>query len=651
MDQDQYVLFAPRFLEQHAGASILTDPVVALIELVANAWDAGATEVRIDWPDRREQKPFAITDNGHGMSDAEFRRRWMTLSYDRRAEQGTCAHFPDEVTELPSRPAFGRNGIGRHGVFCFGESYVLRSWKGGTEIAYRVSRGERSPLNPVSLGVAARDGHGTSIQAEKPRFPLMTADQARAEIGIRFLTDPAFSVFVDDRQVVLSDVPSKQLSRIDLSIEGVGPVTILVLDTRETDRTAKQHGIAWHVKERLVGNCSWRGSGHERFLDGRRAEAKRYTFLVHADGLEDAVEPDWSGFKQSDERYQRTNERVQSEIRNQLIELTKEKRHATTQAVRAAHRETIVQMTPLSYEKWDTFVNEAQTACPSITEGELTQLAGVLAKLEVAGSAYALIGKLSELDSNDLDELHRILEEWSFDSAKLVLDELQTRMRIVDELRRKIRLSSTQEVQELQPLFHQGLWIFGPEYETIEFTSNQGMTAVIQQLFDSAEKGSLNRPDFVIRPDSTVGFYSYPKYDSQGAEIGIDRLTVVELKRPGISISTDEKAQAWKYIKELIQRGLLQDHTRVTCFVLGSELDSAESMVRTELNGRVEIYPMIYDTVLERASSRLLRLYERVRAAPFLQDKIESYLDGPTRNVSPQGDLLAQEVTSNPLAG
>ena len=179
----------------------------------------------------------------------------------------------------------------------------------------------------------------------------------------------------------------------------------------------------------------------------------------------------------------------------------------------------------------------------------------------------------------------------------------------------------TDEVQELQPLFRRGLWIFGPEYETIEYTANQGMTKVIQDLFGvKGLNGSLNRPDFAILPDGTVGLYGLAKYDDQGAEIGIDRLTIVELKRPGISISDTEKSQPWKYATELLNKGLLRNDSRVTCFVLGSAINPADSGITTHKDGLVKILPLDYDTVIRRAKSRLLNLYDKIKSAPYLQD-------------------------------
>ncbi|QWF72030.1 hypothetical protein KEF85_06115 [Methylomonas paludis] len=41
---EQSCLFGPSFLEKFVGKHILYDPKVAILELIANAWDAGATQ-------------------------------------------------------------------------------------------------------------------------------------------------------------------------------------------------------------------------------------------------------------------------------------------------------------------------------------------------------------------------------------------------------------------------------------------------------------------------------------------------------------------------------------------------------------------------------------------------------------------------------
>lgn len=67
--------------------SITTTPDLALTEFVANAWDAGAYHVAITLP-VEDLGEIIVEDDGTGMSDDEFRQRWMTLNYDRQKRQG-----------------------------------------------------------------------------------------------------------------------------------------------------------------------------------------------------------------------------------------------------------------------------------------------------------------------------------------------------------------------------------------------------------------------------------------------------------------------------------------------------------------------------------------------------------------------------------
>ena len=283
------------------------------------------------------------------------------------------------------------------------------------------------------------------------------------------------------------------------------------------------------------------------------------------------------------------------------------------------------------------FVTEAQENCPSIKESDIIKLSEVVANLERAQSGYALLHRLSEYGPDRLDELHQLLEDWTLDMAKAVLDEIGRRLKLVEELHARVNDKATDEVQDLQPLFEKGLWIFGPEFETIEYTSNQGMTKVVQDLFKKPDQsGSRNRPDFAVLTDGTCGFYSYPRYDQDGGEIGTDRLVVIELKKPGVKIGEEQKGQCWKYVKELYEKGLLTTTKSVVrCFVVGSHIDDLEASERTELDNTVRITPLLFDNVIQRAKSRLLKLHQRVKDAPFLQahrTEIEEFLAAPVED-------------------
>ncbi len=600
------------------------------MELIANAWDAGATEVHISWPVKNGEQ-FSISDNGHSMTETEFQKRYMQLAYERTKDIGSFALIPeDHKDKIGIRPAFGKNGKGRLGGFAFGDTFHIETITNTKKILFEVFIDSNNQLAfQKEIEGSANIPHGTKVYVNNALKPKMSAEQAKKEIGMRFLVDPNFNVYLNNEKISFEDIPDDHIKSIEMDIKDVGKFTITIIDVQATDKTTQLHGIAWQVKKRLVGECTWRGSGSEHLIDGRKMAAKRYIFIVNADSIEDAVMPDWTAFNPANTKFKKASAEIHENIKNHILDLTKEQREATFKDIEKNTKQSLRQMGIASREKWEKFIKEIQEECPSIGIDELEKIANLLAKLETTESKYSLIHTLSNATVEDLNNLHTLLQKWDIDLAKVVLDEIEWRSKLLDNLQTKVLNKNTDEVQELQPLFHRGLWIFGPEYETIEYTSNKGMTQVIQQLFGGKETGTSRRPDFAILPDSTVGLYTLPKYDNETfAEIGVDRLTIVELKRPDIPIDRQQKTQAWDYVKELFSKGLLKNYSRVMCFVLGSELDPLESEKTEEMNGRVTILPLEYDIVIRRAKSRLLNLHEKIKHAPFLQDsRLKTYMD------------------------
>ena len=75
------------------------------------------------------------------------------------------------------------------------------------------------------------------------------------------------------------------------------------------------------------------------------------------------------------------------------------------------------------------------------------------------------------------------MQQWSATNATLVLNELGERLALLGKLQLLINNRATDEVHDLQPLFERGLWMFGPEYEAVDFRSNRGMAEVIGRFF------------------------------------------------------------------------------------------------------------------------------------------------------------------------
>ena len=93
-----------------------------------------------------------------------------------------------------------------------------------------------------------------------------------------------------------------------------------------------------------------RGSDFTRILDGRRSEAKRYTFIVNTeiDELEVAVQPDWSWFKQDDPTWNAVYPTVQDKIREMIDRTTQEQRETTRSNVMQRINGVVQTLVPIS---------------------------------------------------------------------------------------------------------------------------------------------------------------------------------------------------------------------------------------------------------------------------------------------------------------
>lgn len=133
-------------------------------------------------------------------------------------------------------------------------------------------------------------------------------------------------------------------------------------------------------------------------------------------------------------------------------------------------------------------------------------------------------------------------------------------------------------------------------------------------------------------PDGSAGLYSRDSYDDRHEVNGVSRLVIAEIKKPGVTISMEQKAQPWKYVRELIDRGFVTENTRVDCFILGSEIEKAEAGERKDWGDRVVTQPLLYNAFVRRAEARMLGLRSKLINAPFLKEQgvdISEFTDPP----------------------
>jgi hypothetical protein len=497
----------------------------------------------------------------------------------------------------------------------------VETWKDGKGFVANVelTQGGTEPFHCEAVSSFVRDGHGTCVRANVLRN-LAAVSAAREAAGSKFLVDPFFSVMLNGQKLELLSLSGIQSSPLPLA--PYGSLTIHQIDANIQDRTTQLRGITWWVNTRMVGSPSWDGlDGRGAILDGRTALAKRASFIVEADLLKEDVKGDWTGFHDSP-RTLAARAAVHARVIEALDKVLWGTRKERKKQALAESRAVLGKLPASSRRVIGNFIDEVQQSCPTLSQGDLIRCVKVLTSLEQARSGYELLEKLAACSPDDLDTWNRLMEAWTASSAEIVLTELKLRMDLIERLQELVNVVTTDELHELQPLFARGLWIFGPEYESVEFIANRAMATVIRKMLgDADDPPSSRRPDLVALPDRSLGVYAADSFNAQGEVAGVRKVLVVELKKGGFTIGTAELRQGEDYALELQKAHLVASSTEIVVFVLGANV-SDEATDERKVGKSITIVPIRYDTILKRAHARTFNLKRKLEEMkPITRDE------------------------------
>lgn len=620
-------------IRQHASLVYSSD--IALTELVANAWDAGATEVEITIPEEIFGE-ILIRDNGIGMTEDEFTKRWMMLGYNRIKSQGEMVQFPPDVNPTYRR-AYGRNGVGRHGMLCFAQEYCVETTKDGmcNKFFVTVSAGQQAFVVVAKTSESA-EGHGTTLRAKLERnFPDI--NQVREIISARFLFDPSFQVRING--TILDFTEHKLIDNRTIKVNETIMLDITIIDSTKAARTIRQQGVAFWVGNRLVGEPTWT-LGDISLADGRTNFARRHTVVVKTNDLFDNVLPDWSAFRKStqmDEVYKAVAKYVDGFYRNSMSEKLGE----TKRTVVLEHRGELEQLPVLGQVEVSNFIEELTENQPTIQPEMLSAAVHAVIQLEKTRSGASLLHKLSVLSEEDIDGLNRLLDDWTVKDALTVLDEIDKRLMVVEALARFSADSSTYELKTLHPLVVQARWLFGPEFDSPHYTSNISLTNAMYELFGKKVGKEVfinhrNRPDIIIMEDSSISAICSEEFEENSHLSTINRILIIELKRGGAEIGRTELTQANNYVDDLLNSGHLDGTPYIHSFVVGHRLDNRINNSRVRKVGEPErgrVEAVSYGQLVRTARQRLFKLRDQLKM------RYEQIAD----------ETLVQEVLQEPL--
>ena len=111
----------------HLGLNLYSNTSAVISEVVANAWDADATEVKISID---KQGIITIVDNGIGMDLMDINSKYLTVGYQKRIDSGFSLKY--------NRPVMGRKGIGKLSLFSIAHVVKVYSQKNGEKNGFEI---------------------------------------------------------------------------------------------------------------------------------------------------------------------------------------------------------------------------------------------------------------------------------------------------------------------------------------------------------------------------------------------------------------------------------------------------------------------------------------------------------------------------------
>lgn len=117
--------FNPSTIE-HLGSNMYSRLPNAVAELVANAYDADATDIRVRIVGNGAEQRIEVEDDGHGMSFDDLRDKYLRIGRNRRGGE------PTALSESGRRTVSGKKGLGKLALFGVGARIAVTTTRADT---------------------------------------------------------------------------------------------------------------------------------------------------------------------------------------------------------------------------------------------------------------------------------------------------------------------------------------------------------------------------------------------------------------------------------------------------------------------------------------------------------------------------------------
>ncbi|MEM8695916.1 MAG: ATP-binding protein [Pseudomonadota bacterium] len=630
----------------HLGIKLYSSIPAVISEAVANAWDADAEKVDI----RIKSNSITITDDGHGMTEQEINKKFLTVGYQRRKDGNAVS--PD------GRRVLGRKGIGKLSLFSIADTIEVHSVKDSQrsglilhlpDIEHRIETGSQD-YHPKEVAQSKiKISEGTKIFIRNIRKQTSHAPAPlRRRLARRFSTigqeinGKQFDVSVNGTAISTTDREYYRKVQFLWSYGEKGAeVEALTNADQVFKRSADFEGWIGTVRSSgdLVSEDGDNINDIQILVRGRVAQEKTLQLFgedglyasyvvgeIHADGLDDDAKEDIAtsnrqSLIESDPRVEKLRHSIKTELKHVQNKWTDLRNlEGTKEALKV----------PLVEDWFDTLGTDQKTKARQLF-GKINRLNldpdekkplfkyGVLAfeKLKVRDN----LSKIDELSIDDISGYLRAFESHDELESQLYYEISRGRLDIIN----KFEGLSEEDVLEkvLQKFLFKHLWLLDPSWDR---------AATDPSMEKEVKKSVLNGEEFNKAYMKKVG-----RVDIQYRKSGGEHI-IIELKRAGRRTDTIELlTQVSTYQRKMKQLLAGLDRTNepyeIICLVGKDLKDWSEPNGRSDsrrqletVNARVMTYKTLIDNA-RRAYGEYLDASKEAGKIYEVLDAIDNSLD------------------------
>lgn len=559
----------------------------ALKELIDNAFDADAENVRIDLPSDTVGA-ISIQDDGSGMTDAELRQEYLSIARNRRSRSSKSF--------LKGRNVKGRKGIGKFAGFVAAEIMDLETRSKGSVTRIQISKSlllksSRDLVDidlPITVEPCARTEKGTKITLTQLNPKLFAPKPAALKeiLVLEYGRQPDFTIWVNGERLAHEDLPGKSFTetiKLANGVEATLKYTLLDHNVKGT----KHAGIAVRVDDRVVGRPVF--FGLDKRTDIPAKLANRVVGEIQTNGLsEDEVTPDYSAVVESSMAYKEIQDVVQASVAGRLNEVfTRDMNLA-----KARHQKEINRRLEGLPEFRRAFAEKALSTVLSRfwqeSEDKIDVMVSLILDAFERDEYWVVCQKIDETRHGDVLTFATALQDFGLLDMAIMAEQTRRRLKLLDDLEDLARNDATKEDAMHKPLAS-NLWVFGAEYSLM--ASNQTLARTIRDYTDKKFTGERKnkRPDLFL------------------AQNVLNRYLLIEFKRPSHKIDRDDENQAEKYRDDLTP-----DFDTMDILVIGGNVDS--SIQKQYQRGDIRL--LTYKAVFSTARTQLNWLVQQLTSAP-----------------------------------